>query len=104
MLPWMSEVLSGVAGAVLIAVIMAVHRAVGRTSKVPKRVDRIESIVPLLMKGQVAQMDILLVLLKCTQGQKCNGDLEEAVDEIKKMREEHVEFLSTHAVSVKANP
>lgn len=92
------QTFGGLGGSVLVAWIVI---ATVRAWKSPKRLDRLEASQPKELEALVLIIDILIITLKCQQGQECNGDLETAQESAETIRKGLVKFLSKQSVSQK---
>ena len=101
----MSPETSGVfigAGAILLAGLLTwLGVALARLWKVPKRIDRIEAMNPMMLEALMLLFDVNVIELECQQGKECNGDLTIAVNSIKAFKDRVTKFLAAASISQK---
>lgn len=71
------------------------------SARLPKRISRLEAAIPMLILGQVATFDALLVLAECVGA---NGKLASLRETIRESRAEMMAYLSGAAISQKEKP
>jgi len=75
--------------------------AISRLWHLPKRIDRMEAILPLVLENQGAVLDGLASLARCIENKACNGELESLDKIIMAAKEKMRVFLSGAAISKK---
>jgi putative Ca2+/H+ antiporter (TMEM165/GDT1 family) len=94
----LKDILIGVAIAAATGTGAVVCRWAIVTARVPKRTTRLEAAIPMLILGQVATFDALLVLAECAGA---NGKLASLRETIRESRAEMMAYLSGAAISQK---
>lgn len=74
----MEGIAIGVGSAALAALVVFLATTIARLWHSPKRLDRIERILPAMVRA-------MLAILKCQKAGVCNGDTDEAIAEINKL-------------------
>jgi hypothetical protein len=86
----MGPIIDGLIGAgsvVLTGLVTAVAALMIRLWRTPKRVERLEVAIPVLIRATLVQ-------LRCLKAGKCNGEADETISEVEA-------FLSNNVISVK---
>jgi len=102
MSPEVSGIIVGAASIVGAGLLTWLAATLVRLWRLPKRMDRVEAISPLLLRAVMILFDVNLIEVRCQQGKSCNGDLDEAVNKMGAFRKEMDSFLSGAAISQKA--
>jgi hypothetical protein len=73
----------GVGGTLLTAFLVFLAGSIVRAWHSPKRLDRLELAIPVMIRG-------MLAVLRCQKDGRCNGETDEAIGEIEEMLSEGI--------------
>ena len=99
--PVTEGILIGAGGLVAFALLSTIAALLIRMSHVPKRVDRLEAAVPIMLRGLMSILDGQIVSVACIQAKKCNGELEDLIETDRRFKQEIQDFLAGKAISQK---
>ena len=83
MSPLLQEAIGAGFGGAVTLLIVAIIVFAGKLGHLPKRADRLEAVIPPLLRA-------VLALLKCQKEGKCNGDIELSISELNKLMSDGV--------------
>ena len=99
--PILQEIIGAGFGGVLTLLIIFAVQYRGKIGHLPKRMDRVEAMLPMMLRAFIVLYDVNLIEIECQQGKECNGDLTEAMANVEKSKSEMMDFLSSAAISRK---
>jgi hypothetical protein len=95
------EVIGAGLGGALTLLIVFIVMFTGKIGHLPKRIERIESMSPLMLEALLILFDVNIVELECIEGKECNGNLHEAKEKVSNFKNRVSVFLTNAAISQK---
>lgn len=104
MSPILQEIIgAGFGGAVTLLIVAIIHFQ-GRVGRAPKRLDRLDSLVPMMLDSIQMSLEVVILCLRKQMGHELNGEVEEALGRAVNSRDSLIRFLSKKSVSQKEDP
>ena len=97
----LQEILGAGFGGALTLLIVFIVVFTGKIGRLPKRLDRIEAMSPLMLEALLILFDVNIVELECIEGKECNGNLHEAKEKVANFKSRVSQFLTHAAISQK---
>jgi hypothetical protein len=76
-----------------------IARRIGKSSTIPRRMDRMESTVIMIARESAVQTGALKATLEAVSGIQCNGNVHKAIENIDAMATERDEFYRQQAIT-----
>lgn len=87
-------IVSTVGGSIATALIFFVANMIRTASSLPRRVARLETAQPVILRSQLALLDGSIAIAEAVSGKKCNGNVDSALDAMRKRREDTDVYLT----------
>jgi hypothetical protein len=99
--PIAEGIIIGMSGISMASVLALAGGSIVKLWHTPKRLDRIEAGYPLIFEGLALLLDVTALQVRCQQGSKCNGELDNANESIRTYKKKLSDHLTLSTISKK---